>query len=415
LSLGCDFDNLPWTEEKHMKQAVSDLGYKCSPTETSGDIHSPMIVVSDANDVKGTCYFPADIPSLSCDAPAEENTRRLCYCTEKAVTAQPYQPKWPHEWVFPAGEGQPVAEYRYEACACYATKSGVASTMPPEKITKESEYDEGNGAYSGACASSCNKHEGGPYHAADLHLLGDWSTGRPCIIVVHGSGGSKDEQYTQMMAKKFADAGFIVLSLNYNAATCETDIGAAVEYMRTVGEEHLGVDPNSIALYGWSQGGRCVYKAGYKNLMVPHQSVKAVIDMSGCGGKGPLNDVDKSVTIMPPPLLLAHAENDNTIKINDCHKLVDHAKKKKWAGGTLLIKELYFKTGGHNLLKSSDTEPQVVDEIFNHLFQYLGRPCKRDKKKGILGEKPMDNDWPTCKSKEGESVDRCGGFHQDCE
>jgi len=415
LSLACDLENLPWKNDKDMKQEVKDLDKKCKGTENSGSIAAPWIEVKDAKDDKGTCHYPKDFKSLSCDAPAPVNTRRLCYCTEEALPVEEYDSIWPYGWVFPAGEGQSVDPNRYEVCACYAKMSGEVSTIPPELFSKETEYS-GNGAYTSGCATFCKDQKSGQHHAADLHMLADWSTGRPCIIVVHGQGGSKDEQYTQMMAKKFADAGFIVMALNYNADTCEDDIGAAVEYMQTIGLS-LGVDPNSVALYGWSQGGRCVYKAGYKNLKVPNRSVKAVIDMSGCGGKGPLNSVDQSVKTMPPPLLLAHAENDNTIKIDDCRNLVAHSKKKSWddngSKGIVFIKELYFAKGGHNLVKHSETEPVVIDEIFNHLFQYLGRPCRWETKLGIFGNTPMDKGWPTCKTMQGESTDRCGGAYTD--
>ena len=78
-----------------------------------------------------------------------------------------------------------------------------------------------------------------------------------------------------------------------------------------------------------------------------------------------------------------------------------------------LFEELYFDKGGHNLLKNDNTEPVVVDEIFDHYFKYLGRSCKRDKKVGVLGATPVDTRWPTCKTKDGESITRCGGVYED--
>lgn len=419
MSLGCDLQNLPWKKSRDMKTEMSRRGYNCAGTDMSGSIAAPMIALSDARDRKGTCFYPRDFSGISCDMPAADGYRNVCYCTKDAkdaVAAQTYQSVWPYEWVFPLGEGETLSASRKEVCVCYAKKGASgASAMPPEIFTNEDMYSD-NGAYEGMCATFCKDQPSGPYHAADVHLLADWSSGRPAIIVLHGQSGSKDEQYTQMMAKKFASAGFIVMALNYTADTCSDDIGNAVEWLRTEGIS-MGVDPNSVGLYGWSHGGRCVYKAVYKNHRVPHQSVKAVVDMSGCGGKGPLNDVDKNVTTMPPPLLLAHAENDRTISIKDCQALVKQAKKKSWNGngskGKIRIKELYFGQGGHNLLKHSASEPVVINEVFDHFFKYLGRPCKRIKETGLFGHPPMDMQWPTCKTSAGESIDRCGGVYDD--
>ena len=194
------------------------------------------------------------------------------------------------------------------------------------------------------------------------------------------------------MAKKFSHAGFVVLSISYNAADCEHDIGNAVQWLRTVGVS-IGVDPNSVGLYGWSQGGRCVYKAGLKKLKFPEQSVKAVVDMSGCGGKGPLNEISKKTKVMPPALMIAHAENDNTISIKECYDLAKHAKTKSWdvigKEGSVIVKEVYFSTGGHNLLKNSETEPVVFDVFINHFFQYLGRPCSTSSTVGVGGFPPL--------------------------
>jgi len=419
LKLGCGLHNLPWKKDKDMKKEVGKHGFDCKGSTTSSNIAAPMIELKDSKAKKGKCFYPADFSAIECDTPAPDGYRNMCYCTEEAeanVASQPYQAKWPSEWIYPAGQGESLGDARKEACICYAKKKKSGSAAIAPDIIAHEEVD--NGGYNGACSKFCDDQPTGKYHAADAHYLSDWSTGRPAVIVLHGKGGSKDEQYTQSASRKFMSAGFFVFALSYHADTCADDIGNAVEWLQTLGARY-GVDPNSVGLYGWSQGGRCVYQAGYNNHMAPMRSVKAVVDMSGCGGKGPLNSIDKKVTTMPPPLLIAHAENDNTIKIKECKDLVKKAKSKSWTNNgkkaSLVIKEIYFSKGGHNLLRNTGTEPAVVDEIFDHFIKYLGRPCKWNSGgTGVLGHPLADVEsaWPTCKVNEGESVDKCGGVYE---
>ena len=106
--------------------------------------------------------------------------------------------------------------------------------------------------------------------------------------------------------------------------------------------------------------------------------------------------------------MIAHAENDNTISIKECYDLARHAKTKSWDDngkeGSVIVKEVYFSSGGHNLLKNSETEPVVFDVIIIHFFQYLGRPCSTSSTVGVGGfPPPIDMAWPSCKKSVGES------------
>lgn len=427
--LTCDLSNLPWKkgkEDKDMKKQIGNMkeggkSYDCKGAKSSKNGAAPMIALDDASDIKGECFYPEakDFDDIDCDAKAPAGYRRLCYCTkaeEQAAEEQAtdYDPMWPEALRYPGGRDAAHSN-RYEACLCYAKKGEHGATaIPPEFIVHE-DGEQDQGGYHGECAEYCDTHELGPFHSADAHLQMDWTTKRPAIIVMHGSGGSKDEKWTTEMSEKFADAGFVVMAIAYNDNTCVEDVGNAVEYLRTVAA--AGVDPDSVALYGWSFGGRCVYRAGYEHLTRPDQTVKAVIDMSGCGGKGPLNNIKKSTTVRPPALLLGHAENDKTISIKECEDLVAHSKTKSWDDdgkkGDVIINAKYFTEGGHNLLSHKKTAPVIEDEIFNHLFMYLGRPCRTNAKEGLMGKKPVDGAWPQCKQTTGESTEKCGGVYDD--
>ena len=81
----------------------------------------------------------------------------------------------------------------------------------------------------------------------------------------------------------------------------------------------------------------------------------------------------------------------------------------------MIVKEVYFSSGGHNLLKNSETEPVVFGVFINHFFQYLGRPCSTSSTVGVGGFPPIDMAWPSCKKSEGESesIEKCGGVYVD--
>jgi pimeloyl-ACP methyl ester carboxylesterase len=111
---------------------------------------------------------------------------------------------------------------------------------------------------------------------AAWHLVGEGDAfasdrGRPCVVMAHGFGGTKDSGLLPF-AEAFAEAGLDVLLFDYRGFGESTgeprqfawpprhrdDYRAAVEFARSLG----GVDPDRIVLWGtsWS-GGHVVYVA----------------------------------------------------------------------------------------------------------------------------------------------------------
>ncbi len=104
-----------------------------------------------------------------------------------------------------------------------------------------------------------------PRHGAattlDLHLPGSTTTDRPAIVMIHGGGWrsfSKDVYDDQ--AQRLAGAGYVVANINYRLVPDGTypvvmqDSLCALAYVRNHAAE-LGVDPDRVALYGYSAGG----------------------------------------------------------------------------------------------------------------------------------------------------------------
>ncbi len=110
--------------------------------------------------------------------------------------------------------------------------------------------------------------------SAWLYLPDDLSALVPCIVMVHGFGGTKSMSLDDY-AVRYREAGFAVLALDYryfggsggkprqlfSAALQLEDIAAAIDYARQIPE----VNPKKIALWGTSAGGGHVVLAAAKD------------------------------------------------------------------------------------------------------------------------------------------------------
>lgn len=139
------------------------------------------------------------------------------------------------------------------------------------------------------------------------------------VVLLHGSSGWRPEYVD--IARRFADADFIALVLDYYAETGGAEIGseeklknweswrqtlqAAVGYLQGM----PSVAGDRIALVGYSRGAfLAVSVAG----SLP--AVKAVVDFYGGGGGGTLT-LDQEVRGLPP-LLIVHGERDSVVPVS---------------------------------------------------------------------------------------------------
>ncbi|MGN0613024.1 MAG: glycoside hydrolase family 9 protein [Porcipelethomonas sp.] len=183
-------------------------------------------------------------------------------------------------------------------------------------MMKRAELSE-NSRYSGAVFNSVSVQKDivyaqkKDYQLSDISLKldlyqpeNDGFEKRPVIIWVHGGGmytGSKDSSWDPVteLAPAFAQKGYVSISIDYrlnpewestgafnqtmkNAAE---DVASAVEWVRENADEY-GLNPNYIALAGYSSGAEIADNMYYSNYLVNEtdfdkSGIKAVVSVSG--------------------------------------------------------------------------------------------------------------------------------------
>jgi acetyl esterase/lipase len=102
----------------------------------------------------------------------------------------------------------------------------------------------------------------------------------PGILLVHGGGWTGKDGRWQMdpIAKKLAKRGYVVMNITYRLAprwiypAPVEDLKQALEWMRANAEEH-DIDPQRIAVFGYSAGGYLAALAGLDETM----GVRAIV------------------------------------------------------------------------------------------------------------------------------------------
>jgi len=152
---------------------------------------------------------------------------------------------------------------------------------------------------------------------------------RPGVVLVHGggfSGGSKVSEPVADLARRLAELGYVAVSIEYRlmaddpptedlatdpsdpqrvaAAAARVDAALAVEWLR----DHAGdyaVDPDRIAIAGYSAGAVTAIGVAYWEPGVQRADVRAVFALSGG-----LPGSETRIEAGEPPLLLIHGGDD---------------------------------------------------------------------------------------------------------
>lgn len=106
----------------------------------------------------------------------------------------------------------------------------------------------------------------------DVFMPGGAAAAGPAVMLVHGGGwvgGDKGDM--RWAAHRFARAGYVAASINYRLVpdgafpASSLDVACALSFLRARAGEYL-IDPDRIAVYGYSAGGHLVSLLGVAEL-----------------------------------------------------------------------------------------------------------------------------------------------------
>lgn len=149
---------------------------------------------------------------------------------------------------------------------------------------------------------------------------------KPGYIFIHGGGftsGTKTDFPMMSMATQFTERGYVCVSIDYrltgddpptpggsavvraiSAAT--EDASNAVRWMKDNAVEY-GIDPNRIAMGGYSAGAVTSLFTGYRELGSDVE-VHAIMSMAGA-----LYGSESEIDSNDPPLFMFHGDDDDTV------------------------------------------------------------------------------------------------------
>jgi len=193
----------------------------------------------------------------------------------------------------------------------------------------------------------------------------------PAVILLHGSSGWRPEYVD--MSRRFADAGFAALVLDYYAETGGAPIGSneklqkwpawrqavrdAYRFLRNA----PSVDGERIALVGFSRGAFLAV-----SIAAELPSVRAVVDFYGGGGGGTLA-IEEEVRGLPPVLIL-HGERDSVVPVS--YALALRAAVLE-AGGSVEMRLLPGVGHAFNLPWAETYSPAAADQAWSAVLTFL--------------------------------------------
>ncbi len=224
------------------------------------------------------------------------------------------------------------------------------------------------------------------YRPADANL----PALRPGFILIHGggfTGGSKTNATMVAFGNAYAARGYVATSISYRlvgddpptealahdpssaqsvaAAAARVDAARAVEWMRDNAASY-GIDPDRIAMGGYSAGAITSMGTAYRDPGVDGADVQAVLSLSGG-----LYGLESIIEADEAPLIMIHGTADPTVSFS----LAEAIEARALSVG--LTHEFYPLEGvGHgtpSVLVSTVVDGiTLADRIRNFLYVHLG-------------------------------------------
>jgi dipeptidyl aminopeptidase/acylaminoacyl peptidase len=235
----------------------------------------------------------------------------------------------------------------------------------------------------------------------------DASRKHPAIVLTHGGVHGDFGTYHVHMVREMVERGYVVLAPEYRGSTgYGKGMYEAIDYgglenddvvaVRDWAVEELPVDPQRIALVGWSHGGMISLMAGFDHpdkfaciyAGVPVSDLIArlgyvgqeYVDLFAADyhiGKPPSEAVDEyrkrspiwNVEKLELPLMVTSSTNDRDVNVVEVEQLVTHLK----AAGKRFEHKIYDDApGGHSFERIDTTfARQVRKDLYAFLEKHL--------------------------------------------
>jgi len=180
----------------------------------------------------------------------------------------------------------------------------------------------------------------------------------PAVLLIHGGSWAENDNRYQMtsLAKKLAKRGYLVMNATYRLApkwnypAPVDDLRQALRWMKENAKQ-LNIDPNRMALYGYSAGGHLAEMVGFKT---PSEDIGVRAIVVGATPQDLTLDPDfpcvpvfigatfkerpelytqasplNNVTPQTPPLFIYQGTNDKIVPPEHTYRLVPKLEKNK--------------------------------------------------------------------------------------
>ncbi len=259
------------------------------------------------------------------------------------------------------------------------------------------QHDMGAGQAGGQVRRDISYHDGDPHRVLDFHRP-EAVEAVPAVILVHGGSWSRgNRRRMQRVARKAVERGYAAVNIEYRLAPENrypaqlADVLAAVCWVRT-NAGSLGIDPDRIALWGYSAGGHLSLLAAARPELAAAGSACAGVppEVQACvAGAGPtdlrllggaravknfLGGSPEEISLIyeeaspllaadseHPPTFLYHGRNDWVVDVEHSRRMRDALQE---AGVTV---ELFETDGGHI------SAARFAEEPINRAFDFLDR------------------------------------------
>lgn len=214
---------------------------------------------------------------------------------------------------------------------------------------------------------------------------------RPGLVIIHGggfTGGTRKNTIATMLARSYAERGWFTVSIDYRlmdhdppteahatdpsdpasvvAAATRIDAALAIQWLRDHADEY-GIDPDRIAVMGFSAGAITALGVGYRE---PGPDAPDGADVGGVVSfSGGLYGTESIIDTADPPLILVHGVKDGSVPISQAEAVEARALEVGLTYDFFPLEGVGHRTPEHldALVDGTSLEDRIAALLYQHL------------------------------------------------